>query len=61
MLHPALFILSSLNDIGMFEKRLRSFVSMETMALEIYHFPKNAPGKHSIIDSLPEEQRGLAP
>lgn len=44
------------NYIGQYDTKMKSFASMENMALEIYRMPKNAP-KDSILNEI--KNRGI--
>ncbi|MFI5159360.1 MAG: rhomboid family intramembrane serine protease [Sphingobacteriales bacterium] len=44
------------NDLGEYDQKMKSFVSMESMALEIYSMPKNAP-KDSLLSEV--KDRGI--
>jgi len=44
------------NDLGEYDKKMKSFISMESMALEIYSMPKDAP-KDSLLSEI--NDRGI--
>lgn len=44
------------NDIGKYEEKMKEFVSMESMALEVYNLPPNTP-KEKLLSEL--KDRGL--
>lgn len=39
----AVVIANTTNDVGIYEKEMQKFISMEEMALEVYNLPKNTP------------------